>query len=467
LIEQMDKVYVVTSTMGFEALLAGKSVSVFGVPWYAGWGVTDDRQACIRRTRKRSINELFSGAYFHYTRYLNPLTHQRGTIFDVIDWLIRQREITQKFSASSGSSRMICVGFRRWKAANLKALLSLDTKQVLFVSDVKKAEALAVKSGGCLLYWGRNAPAGLLQLAEKSSARVLRMEDGFVRSVGLGSDLIRPLSLVLDERGIYFDPTQSSDLEHILCTATFSEQELARAQNVRAFIVEQGITKYNLEPREAPTWPIESKEVVLVPGQVEDDASILYGCTEVKTNLGLLQAARQAHPNAFIVYKPHPDVTLGSRVGEVALTHVHQFADYIETKLSVISCIEACDVVHTMTSLTGFDALLRGKRVIVYGQPFYAGWGLTEDVLKEGVAFSRRQRKLTLDELVAGALLRYPIYWDWDLKGYTSCEAVLYRILEERTALEENGGLKNLHVNYVQRQWRKVNIIVSAWLNDK
>lgn len=93
LIEQMDKVYVVTSHMGFEALLAAKPVTVFGMPWYAGWGVTEDRQVCPRRVRQHSVEELFAAAYFHYTRYLNPVTRQRGTIFDVIDWLVRQRRM--------------------------------------------------------------------------------------------------------------------------------------------------------------------------------------------------------------------------------------------------------------------------------------------------------------------------------------------------------------------------------------
>jgi capsular polysaccharide export protein len=97
LIEQMDRVYVVTSIMGFEALLAGKPVSVFGMPWYAGWGATDDRQRCVRRTRKRTVDELFAAAYFHYTRYLDPVTHERGTIFDVIKWLVRQREMDSRF----------------------------------------------------------------------------------------------------------------------------------------------------------------------------------------------------------------------------------------------------------------------------------------------------------------------------------------------------------------------------------
>ena len=106
LIEHMDKVYVVSSTMGFEALLVGKPVVCFGVPWYAGWGVTDDRvqdsPAWARRTKKRSVNELFAAAYLHYTHYLNPFTHERGSILDVIEWLILQKQMTQQPFARSG-----------------------------------------------------------------------------------------------------------------------------------------------------------------------------------------------------------------------------------------------------------------------------------------------------------------------------------------------------------------------------
>lgn len=91
LLEHMDHVYVVSSTMGFEALLFGKQVTCFGLPWYAGWGITDDRQDCARRIRKRSVDELFAAAYFDYTKYLDPTTHRPGTIFDVINWLALQR----------------------------------------------------------------------------------------------------------------------------------------------------------------------------------------------------------------------------------------------------------------------------------------------------------------------------------------------------------------------------------------
>lgn len=461
LIEKMDRVYVVSSTMGFEALLAGKLVSVFGRPWYAGWGPTDDRQSCPRRFHKRHVDELFAAAYFHYTRYLDPVTHQRGTIFDVIEWLVRQRETTERLFSITGAGRRVGVGFRRWKAANIGPIVSTDPRQVRFAPNLSALSEGSIKAGDCLFHWGAPSP-DLHDLATMHWARALCMEDGFVRSVGLGSDLIRPLSLVFDRRGIYFDPSRPSDLEYLLNTTEFGTAELARAKAVREYIVTHGVTKYNMEPRERAAWPSAGRVVVLVPGQVEDDASIRLGCTSIKSNLDLLRAARAAQPNAFIVYKPHPDVASGNRAGKLAISAARQFADHVETRLSVVSCIEACDAVHTMTSLTGFDALLRGKQVTTYGQPFYAGWGLTDDRATGG-AFTRRQRTLTLDALVAGALLRYPIYFDWDLKGYTTCEATLRQIVRTRNALESSGGLEKLRAGFVRRQWRKLRILACAW----
>lgn len=464
LIQQMSKVYVVSSTMGFEALLAGKPVTCFGVPWYAGWGVTDDRQpdhpAMQRRAagtgRRRSVDELFAAAYLHYTRYLNPYTHQRGEITDVMRWLVQQKQVAQRYAG-----RMICVGFRRWKAANLRPMLSLYPEKVLFVKNAAQAAALQPVKDDCLVCWGRVPPAGVQELAEQTGVRLLRMEDGFVRSVGLGSDLIPPQSFVLDAKGIYFDPGQPSELEDLLNHRECTANDVERARKVRECIVQHRLTKYNLEPNTPVQWGSAGRQVVLVPGQVEDDASIRFGCDVqhgVHTNLGLLQAARAQFPNAFIVYKPHPDVASGNRKGRLALQQAMHYADAVETQASVVSCVEACDVVVTMTSLTGFDALLRGKRVVVHGRPFYAGWGLTEDVLP----VPRRLRTRSLDELVYCALIAYPLYWDPVLKGYTSCEAVLEQLRQRRDALASSGKLQQLRVGYVARQWRKLKVLCQA-----
>ncbi|CAM4262912.1 Capsular polysaccharide export protein [Comamonas aquatilis] len=460
LIARMDKVYVISSTMGFEALLAGKPVTCFGVPWYAGWGVTDDRQlthpALVRRAgRARTVDELFAAAYMRYTRYLNPETQQLGSIVEVIEWLECQRRMARRFSG-----RMICVGFPRWRAWNFREMLSLQPGSVMHARSASAAAAMQPKEGDCLVCWGRVPPEGVQELSEASGARLLRMEDGFVRSVGLGSDLIPPQSFVLDAQGIYFDPSQPSELEGLLNTRAFTVQDLERARNVRAFIVKYGITKYNLEPNLSVDWPIDGRQVVLVPGQVEDDASIRFGCDSkgVHTNLGLIQAARAAFPAAFIVFKPHPDVSSGNRNGHVDKVQVLKHADYIELDASVVSCIEACDAVVTMTSLTGFDALLRGKHVLVHGRPFYAGWGLTEDVLP----VPRRKRQLSMDELVAGALLHYPLYWDPLLKGYTTCEAVLLRLREERDDRAADGSLQKLRYGAIRRKLRKIVILFQS-----
>ncbi|WP_223871729.1 hypothetical protein [Candidatus Dactylopiibacterium carminicum] len=185
LIEHMDRVYAVTSTMGFEALLAGKQVSCFGMPWYAGWGATEDRLTCARRVRRRSVDEIFAAAYFHYSRYVNPDTDERGTIFDVIDWLIRQCAM----EARQGG-RSIWVGMQRWKFAYVLPMLSLHQGRAFLVQDAAAAARLMPTSADRLIVWGAEVQDEIVRLAEQTGCRLVRAEDGFLRSVGLGSNFI-------------------------------------------------------------------------------------------------------------------------------------------------------------------------------------------------------------------------------------------------------------------------------------
>ena len=258
-----------------------------------------------------------------------------------------------------------------------------------------------VHEGADLLLWGSaDAPAGL-----PAQVRVIRLEDGFLRSVGLGADLVRPASWVIDASGIYYDARTPSDLETLLQTMRFSANQLQRASVFGQQLVQSGLTKYNLTgaPWSRPTAELS---VVLVVGQVETDASIATGTVDVKTNLALLQAVRKARPGAWIVYKPHPDVVAKLR-GSGADEHLaSQWANEILANGSMAQILQAVDEVHVMTSLAGFEALLRHKPVYCYGQPFYAGWGLTHDRHSQ----PRRTRRLTLDELIAGCLLIYPVY---------------------------------------------------------
>ncbi|MBP6862177.1 MAG: capsular polysaccharide biosynthesis protein [Neisseriaceae bacterium] len=406
LLGRMDAVYTVTSQMGFEALLLGKPVTTFGLPWYAGWGVCDDRHegiAALRASGRRtqaSVLTLFAAAYLAYSRYLNPYTGAAGTIFDVIDYL---QQMKQRQALLAGT--VLCVGLSWWKRVIVKPFLSVPKGRLLFKRSLAACQRQAITPDTKVLVWGQKQ-AEVTAWAVANSLPVLRMEDGFIRSVGLGSNLVPPLSLVIDDVGIYFDATEPSRLEQRLEQGRFSPMQLAQAARLREGLVRLNVGKYNVGEGGLQLPSPRPAQVILVPGQVEDDASIAYGSPVLKRNFDLLRAVRERHPEAYIIFKPHPDVVSGNRVGGPNQAEALTVADQVVVDADVLACIQSVDEVHTMTSLTGFEALLRGKKVACYGAPFYAGWGLTED----HVPLPRRTRQLVLDELVAGTLLYYPTY---------------------------------------------------------
>ena len=139
----------------------------------------------------------------------------------------------------------------------------------------------------------------------------------------------------------------------------------------------------------------------MVPGQVQLDASIQYGAPGIPSNMSLLQSVRKANPSAHIIYKPHPDVVAGLRKKGEGEDEAVRWCNEVVPDTVMGELLTVVDEVHVLTSLAGFEALLRGKTVTCYGQPFYAGWGLTHDL----VPLTRRTGRLTIDELAAGTLI--------------------------------------------------------------
>lgn len=295
---------------------------------------------------------------------------------------------------SSSPEIVYACDFSFWKRAAVRNFF--PKQRVVFVKTASK-----VPPGSTLAVWGRKPIPGTLD----ASVKLLRLEDGFLRSVGLGADLVRPLSWVVDSRGIYYDATQASDLEHILATHAFPPELLARAAALKERICATGLTKYNVG-QESWKRPKGVQRVILVPGQVESDASLQYGAPGVRKNLELLKSVRTSHPDAYIIYKPHPDVVARLRAQGDDENQAAQWCNEELVNVSMGELLPQVDEVHVLTSLAGFEALLRGKKVCCYGQPFYAGWGLTEDKIPP----ARRHRQLSLEALVAGTLFEYPRY---------------------------------------------------------
>lgn len=242
---------------------------------------------------------------------------------------------------------------------------------------------------------------------ELTKAGAIEVEDGFLRSRGLGAALTPPLSLVLDDLGIYYDPTRPSRLEVLIeASATLPDHARQRAETLLRAITKSNLSKYNLGGAALPEG-LPNGRRILVPGQVEDDASIRLGTQDITTNQALLEATRAANPAAVILYKPHPDVEAGLRKGLVE--NAMDFADAILDETDPIAALSGVDEVWTMTSTIGFEALLRGKSVTCYGQPFYSGWGLTDD---RTMPVIRRTARPDLISLVHAVLIDYPRYFD-------------------------------------------------------
>lgn len=309
------------------------------------------------------------------------------------------------------------LGFAHWKRPTVAPLL-WNGQNTPFQRDVP-----ALADGDRIAVWrSRLSAAQSSALAERP---VLEVEDGFIRSVGLGADCVPPLSICVDEQGPHFDPNQPSGLENLLQNGVFPPNLVARARDLRVAIVAGGLSKYERSGAGALPRPGGSRRHVLVPGQVEDDRAVTSGGA-LASNLELLRRARvEVGPNAYVIYKHHPDVLAGHRKGLIAATDMAALADRVETTAPMAALIAMADELHVNSSLAGFEALLRGKPVTVHGVPFYAGWGLTSD---RGPVPARRTAERTLDELVAAAYLLYPRYLDPDTGLPCPAEVLVQRL---------------------------------------
>ena len=406
-------VYTVSSQMGFEAILAGHRPRVFGQPFYAGWGLTADENPVPRRTRKLTRTQLFAAAMILAPTWYDPARDRLCRFEDALDHLEAQVRAYREDRRG-----YVAVGMRLWKRAQLQKAFGGE-RRLRFADDPGRALALAKAEGRDVLVWAAAEADGLAA----PGLIVRRVEDGFLRSRGLGAELTPALSLVADDTGIYYDPSRPSALERLVAAPCHAHAE-ARAARLIERLVLGGLTKYNLDADALPDLPKGRR--ILVPGQVEDDASVRLGAGAEHTNLALLKRVRAENPDAVILYKPHPDVEAGLRIGAVDLKAALALADRVMRRASPSALIEAVDEVWTITSTLGFEALIRRKRVVTTGMPFYAGWGLTRDLFPQ---MQRRRARPTLEAFVHAALIAYPRYIDPVSGMICPVEVVVDRLL--------------------------------------
>lgn len=289
--------------------------------------------------------------------------------------------------------------------------------------------------------WGNRESDGnrlALQTAIQRKATVLLTEDGFIRSLNTwvgnyNNTLNKSHSVLFDSRAYYFDATKASDIENLLndFNLRITPEQRVEARRLINKIVSNKVSKYNHQPIVTPSIGREGKRKVLIVDQSYGDFSIAKGMADDTTFEKMLEAAINENPDADILVKTHPDTIAGKkaeRKGYYQDLVEHDNIYKVTFPINPYSLLEVCDKVYVCSSQFGFEALMAGKEVHVFGMPFYAGWGLTID----NQHLARRTNMRTLEEVFYIFYCMYTHWVDPDKGCGTTLDAVIDKMIRLR-----------------------------------
>lgn len=288
-----------------------------------------------------------------------------------------------------------------------------------------------------MVSWGGRVPAKFARtMAAIRRVPHFYLEDGFLRSVGLGKENALPISIQIDDLGMPVRADRPSRLERLIADAAGSDVIASLGGDIRSALVRHRLSKYNSLPHRAPKIDQTTRRRILLVDQVYGDVSVPMAGGSPESFKRMLADAVES--GAQCVVRTHPDVMAGFRKGYMTEEAAKLPGVILSSEpVSAASLIAVVDEVWTMSSQFGLDALLRGVPVRCYAAPFYAGWGLTEDrfeVAPPGITV-RRQARPSIDHLAAAAFSLYPVYRDTKTFGEIDVFAAIERLVAERQAL--------------------------------
>ena len=351
---------------------------------------------------------------------------------------------------ASNHGRWLCVVARRWKRVVLQEYLRGATS-LRFCTRLPRRPS-AYREADHLLVWGRQTTIPNELLTTNPNLKIVTAEDGFISSRGLGLTGSFYYSLLLDHFGVHYDAKSPSQLQQLLNEHPLTIEDERLGQELVAFIHEHRLSKCNLtRPAfDATATPPSHRTTILAVGQVEGDQALRHSLSPIRSNKALLQAIREEHPEAWIIYRPHPnDVRKGYLRGNRAYLW-HQLCDQLACDGDISHWMDAVDAVHVISSTAGLEALIRGKPVHTYGTPAYAGWGLTNDWAPQ----PERHRPLNLDQMAAIMLGHYPRYFNWSNGRF--CDAL--SCLRHLQAINSRTVEESFYCDSLARKQRRIRL---------
>ena len=283
-----------------------------------------------------------------------------------------------------------------------------------FLTD---ADIAAGRRAETVFLWGAepgDRRAKALDVARRCDARIVHCEDGFLRSADTWADAAAPhryrrgVSVVFDTSAPYYDAESETNIERLLNDPDFvvTDDERREAHRLMTRIVAEKVTKYNHQPMEKISVGRPGRRKVLVVDQSYGDFSIRRGRADDSTFVRMLDDAVRENPDADVFVKTHPDTMAGERKGYYGGVAERDGLYRVTRPINPYSLLDEVDKVYVCSTQFGFEALMAGKEVHVYGLPFYAGWGVTLDRQTN----ARRVRRRTLEELFYAF---YCVYTHW------------------------------------------------------
>lgn len=214
-----------------------------------------------------------------------------------------------------------------WRIPHLEKFLAQPCQKLSLLRPVpQEVDAIAV--------WGhRPSAAKPVAIAKAAGKPVIRLEDGFVRSLDLGVNGEPPLSLVVDDCCIYYDASKPSALEKLVQDKAGNTALISQAREAMHTIVTGDLSKYNLAPAFVADES-ERSDIVLVVDQTFNDMSVTYGNAGPHEFAAMLEAAMAENPQAEIWVKVHPDVLEGKKTGYFAALRATQRVRLIAENVS-------------------------------------------------------------------------------------------------------------------------------------
>lgn len=260
------------------------------------------------------------------------------------------------------------------------------------------------------------------------------IEDGFIRSVGIGLSKEPALSITLCGDTAYYDSYNVSSFEKVLNSdRVFTDEELTKAKNAIRLITENHISKYNDSPHLPVSIGRNSSRKVLVVDQRYGDQSVFCAKANEKDFQRMLIDAIQDNPDADILIKRHPDAVKGEKGSYFSDKNVEFTRDIdnvylIDYDIHPHQLLEIADKVYVCSSGLGFEALLYSKEVICYGVPFYSNWGVTTDKINE----DRRVKNRSIEEIFYVSYIECSRYYSPDLERVCDIDDCIDYIIKHR-----------------------------------